>query len=380
MQSYLHRRISIVLVLCLGLCAAAPVFAEVTGPVVWGVQPATGLIIMVNPETGQLLGAFEPPGDRDLEPSHVMIGLSIAENDTVLIYHNSDELVPFGESRRLYRLNPFTGAVLSIETPTGLQQDGASYETDGVTDFVFQSHSGADVHRQIGYSGAFNPYWDCYLANLPGPVGGLGGDGHGREFGFFSDGFIHEYDAFYPPDNQFNSTLAPPATDIEGLAFDGNLLYAATASGLLFTLDPDSGEVVSSVSVPRGALVGLGAAIAVFPTIAVEIDVRPGTHLNPINPMSRGVIPVVVLGSDIFDIADVDAATLAFGPAAAPLAHGSGPHIKDANHDGIKDMLVHFLTAEAGIAFGDTETCVTGELLDGTPFEGCDTIRVVPSS
>jgi hypothetical protein len=67
----------------------------------------------------------------------------------------------------------------------------------------------------------------------------------------------------------------------------------------------------------------------------------------------------------------------AFGPDAA-LAHRNGPHVKDANHDGLDDLLAHFLTEDSGIAFGDTEACVTGELLDGTPFEGCDEIRTVP--
>ena len=51
---------------------------------------------------------------------------------------------------------------------------------------------------------------------------------------------------------------------------------------------------------------------------------------------------------------------------AAPLARWSGPHVKEADHDGLDDLLAHFLTDEAGIAFGDFDACVTGELRDGT--------------
>jgi alkaline phosphatase len=108
--------------------------------------------------------------------------------------------------------------------------------------------------------------------------------------------------------------------------------------------------------------------------LGVAIDIKPGSDANPINPGSRGVVPVAILGSDSFDVADVDVTTLAFGPAGASLAHRNGPEPKDANHDGIRDLLAHFLVAESGIGVGATEACVTGELLDGTTFEGCDAI------
>jgi len=139
----------------------------------------------------------------------------------------------------------------------------------------------------------------------------------------------------------------------------------------------------SGISADRRTIVGEGVNpsgfpegwIAVLPqAIDVEIDIRPLSHHNVIDPFGRGLIPVAIFGSDDFDVAGVDATTLAFGPAGAPAAWVSLLKSWDLNHDDRKDLVSYHWTHETGITMGDTKACLTGKTLDGIAFEGCDAV------
>jgi hypothetical protein len=115
------------------------------------------------------------------------------------------------------------------------------------------------------------------------------------------------------------------------------------------------------------------------------IDIKPGSDTNTINPFSYGVVPVAILGSDTFDVMDIDVMTLLFGPGGAPPAHDlANPavfadHLEDLNGDGLTDLITHYRAQSTGVDPGDTMACVSGEA--GLPFLGCDSVGTrVPHS
>ena len=113
---------------------------------------------------------------------------------------------------------------------------------------------------------------------------------------------------------------------------------------------------------------------------AVTLDIKPGSAENPINLRSRGVIPVALLSTPTFDATKVDFRILCFGDAEAAAerdcseSHGRG-HFEDADGDGLRDLVLHYNTQQAGIDRGDTRACVNGRLPSGTTFEACDVVR-----
>jgi hypothetical protein len=123
--------------------------------------------------------------------------------------------------------------------------------------------------------------------------------------------------------------------------------------------------------------------------IWIQIDIKPGSDPNSINPGNKGTIPVAILSTEWFKAPEeVDPSSLAFGPGEAPLHEIGGknkkPHCsaEDVNDDGLLDLVCHFKTQETGFESGDTEGILKGQTLDGIPMaiEGRDSVQIVPSN
>jgi hypothetical protein len=112
----------------------------------------------------------------------------------------------------------------------------------------------------------------------------------------------------------------------------------------------------------------------------LDIDIKPGSVPNSINPRAKGKVPVAILSSVTFDAPSaVDAASLTFGRTGNETSLAfciAGP--EDVNGDGLLDMVCHFNTDATGFLPGDTEGVLKGETLSGLPIKGIDSVRIIP--
>jgi hypothetical protein len=112
----------------------------------------------------------------------------------------------------------------------------------------------------------------------------------------------------------------------------------------------------------------------------VAIDIKPGSDPNCFNIDGHGVIPVAILGSADFDVTDVDPQTVLFDGLEVRVRGNKGPlcSFEDSNGDSFLDLVCHFEDDPGSWTGGTTTATLTGQLFDGTTFEGTDSICIVP--
>ncbi len=122
--------------------------------------------------------------------------------------------------------------------------------------------------------------------------------------------------------------------------------------------------------------------------IIPQIDIKPGSYPNSLNINGHGVIPVAIMGSANLDVSDVDIQTLCFAGLELRVKGNGSPQcsIQDVSGDfitpegapdGYPDLVCQFVDNPDNWIPGDGTATLTGQLIDGTPFEWTDEIRVV---
>jgi len=274
-----------------------------------------------------------------------------------------------------------------------------------------------DVPHGFLYDGTT---WTC----LPHPGAGIDG---GNIVGSFLDGMCTSHGYIY--DGTTCTTLDHPAGILgtnangidgsnivgtyycgwpEGFLYDGTTW--TTLDGMPFPNDIDEGRIVGSLGNYTGFLFdGTSLTILVYPgawnTVASGIDgdsivgvyhhydlgihgflYQPETviyatvNINPhmINLQSKVKwITCYIEFPEGYHVADIDVSTVKLNGEVS--AESEPIAIGDYDSDGIVDLMAKFDRAamQGILQVGDVEITVTGELTDGTLFEGIDTIRVI---
>jgi len=132
----------------------------------------------------------------------------------------------------------------------------------------------------------------------------------------------------------------------------------------------------------------IGVDIDYYPDVEeVDIDIKPCSDPNSVNLKSKGVLPVAIISTEVFDATTVDweSVTLDAVPAIkAEEVDVNDTQVCDGGEcwctgaDGLIDLVVYFNTSDFVDWDEDTiEAMLEGETYGGTSIQGIDAVRIV---
>jgi len=124
-------------------------------------------------------------------------------------------------------------------------------------------------------------------------------------------------------------------------------------------IDGDQSNTTANGAVAVSALIGIPTGNA---------------KLSSLDPNSKEVIPVAVLGSVNFAATQGDFSTAEFGPGQASPVHDG--HVENVNDDDFLDVVFHFNTQDTSIACIDTDARLSGETFSGEAFTGTNSVKI----
>jgi subtilisin-like proprotein convertase family protein len=128
------------------------------------------------------------------------------------------------------------------------------------------------------------------------------------------------------------------------------------------------------------------------------LDIKPESCPNPFNVKARGQLPVALVSTEDFDATMIDVTTLSLecpngsaapirstlSDVATPMDSGAEPcECTEEGPDGLTDLKLSFWRQDILAVLGpvddgdEVELTLTGEMMDGTPFEVSDCIEII---
>jgi hypothetical protein len=238
------------------------------------------------------------------------------------------------------------------------------------------ANSGADDDNYVAITTAFyGIHQYVYNKTSRELVADLIGPNHGEGIEFFNHKYLficyqdcyrkYNYSNLTGPYKEVNIPEMTRVGDVQSVKGCDNMLFRGVGQDgkeVLQIRDPETDELVASFEPTFDGWIQFLSCFSRPTTVDVKIDIKPGSCPNPINLKSKGVLPVAVLGTEDFNVTDINPQSIRLGRTGieegiAPLHWsyddvgtpfiGDPCECHDLNGDGYIDMMFQFDTQDA---------------------------------